>query len=249
MSTVPWWESAFSTDYQEVYAHRSDRDAGDEIAGLLPRLRQAPGPVLDAGCGNGRHLAALRTAGVDAIGFDLSPELLALGAQRASCRGHLLRCDMRSPAVAPGWGAILLLFTAFGYFDEEGNRALLADLARLLAAGGWLVLDLPDRDHLARTLVPLSRRTTASGLEVAESRSLQGERVLKNVTLSRAGTLVRSYTESVRLYSRAELAGLAAAAGLAVVDCWPGLRGPLQDDHRLVCWLGSSGSGRAAGTA
>jgi SAM-dependent methyltransferase len=237
MSTEPWWESAFSRDYHEVYAHRSDHEAGDEIAGLLPRLRQVQGPVLDAGCGNGRHLAALRAAGLEAFGFDLSPDLLALGVQRASCRGRLLRCDMRAPALAPGWGAILLLFTAFGYFDEEGNRALLAALARLLSSGGWLVLDLPERDHLARTLVPLSRRTTASGLEVAECRSLQGERVLKTVTLSRGGTVLRSYTESVRLYTRPELAGLAAAAGLGLVDCWPSLHGAGQDDHRLVCWL------------
>jgi SAM-dependent methyltransferase len=241
MSAEPWWESAFCHEYQEVYAHRSDDEAGDEIAGLLPRLRQVRGPVLDAGCGNGRHLAALRAAGLDAIGFDLSPDLLALGARRPSCRGRLLRCDMRAPAVAPGWGAILLLFTAFGYFDDEGNRALLAALARLLAGGGWLVLDLPERDHLARTLVPLSRRTTASGLEVAECRCLQDERVLKTVTLSRDGTILRRYTESVRLYSRAELSGLAAAAGLALVDCWPGLRGAQHDDHRLVGWLARPG--------
>ncbi len=237
MSTQPWWESAFCHDYQEIYAHRSDLEADDEIAGLLPRLRQAPGPVLDAGCGNGRHLAALRAAGLRAMGFDLSADLLAVGAQRSACRGRLLRCDMRAPALAPGWGAILLLFTAFGYFDEAGNRALLAALARLLHGGGWLVLDLPEPGHLARTLVPLSSRTTASGLEVAECRSLQGGRVLKTVTLSRGGSVLRSYTESVRLYTRVELAGLAAGAGLDLVDCWPGLRGPGHDDHRLVGWL------------
>lgn len=37
------------------------------------------GRLLDVGCGNGRHVAALRSSGVDAVGLDLSPEVLAGG--------------------------------------------------------------------------------------------------------------------------------------------------------------------------
>lgn len=237
MAGMPWWKEAFGSDYLEVYGHRSDRDAADEVSGLLPWLSRIPGPVLDAGCGNGRHLAALRAAGLHAFGFDLSRELLTHGLDREACRGRLAQCDMRHPALAPGWGAILLLFTAFGYFDDAGNAALLRTFARLLADDGMLLLDLPDSDHLACSLVPESRRRTESGLEIVEVRSVNGSRIEKTVTLSRAGTLMRRYTESVRLYAHAEITQLALQSGLELADRWPGLRGPLIDEHRHVYWL------------
>lgn len=237
MATAPWWKEAFGSDYQEVYGHRSDQDADSEVSGLLPRLSRLPGPVLDAGCGNGRHLAALRAAGIDAFGFDLSRDLLLHGHARAGCRGRLARCDMRHPGLAPGWGAVLLLFTAFGYFDDAENAGLLTVLAGLLADNGMLVLDLPDPDHLGRSLVKESRRQTDSGLEIVEQRALCGSRVDKTVTLIRAGLLVRRYTESVRLYTHDEIAQLARQGGLVLADRWPSLHGPLTDQHRQVYWL------------
>ncbi len=160
MPEIPWWQAAFAAGYEQVYAHRDDASAAGEIAGLLPRLRQAPGAVLDAGCGNGRHLQALRAAGLPAFGFDLSPQLLASARLRPPCQGRLVRADMRAPPLAGGWGAIVLLFTAFGYFDDAGNAALLRRLAEMLAPGGWLLLDLPEP---ARCAAAWSRRASAAG--------------------------------------------------------------------------------------
>jgi SAM-dependent methyltransferase len=233
----PWWQDAFGRDYQDLYAHRSDHAAAAEMACLLPRLAQAPGPILDVGCGNGRHLESLRAAGIDAYGIDLSPDLLSNGSQREHCRGRLLRCDMRLPALTDGWGGVLLLFTAFGYFDDAGNAALLSSLAGLLAPGGWLLLDLPDPAHLAQNLVPSTQRRTASGMEVTEERALRAQRVEKTVILRRADRPERRYTESVRLYSRQEIADLARASGLELIESWPGLYGRECDDHRQVHWL------------
>jgi hypothetical protein len=132
---------------------------------------------------------------------------------------------------------VILLFTAFGYFDEAGNRACLGGLGDLLAPDGWLLIDLPDPDHLRRTLVPESRRITGGGLEIDESRRLVGNRIEKEVVLRRQGGAARRYTESVRLYGRDELRAMAATAGLALVEVWPSLRGPASDGHRLVCWF------------
>ena len=87
----PWWKAAFGAHYETLYAHRDDASAAAEVAGLLPRLRQAPGPILDACCGNGRHLAALRAAGLPAFGFDLSADLL----RSAPFELILSRCGLR----------------------------------------------------------------------------------------------------------------------------------------------------------
>jgi SAM-dependent methyltransferase len=233
---TPWWEAAFGAHYETLYAHRDDASAAVEVAGLLPRLRTAPGLVLDACCGNGRHLAALRAAGLPAFGFDLSADLLASARRRAGCRDRLVRCDMRAPALGEGWGAVLMLFTAFGYFDDEGNAACLAAIARLLAPGGFLVLDLPDLDEVRATLVPRSERDTECG-HLIEERRLVGNRVEKTVTITAPGTPSCVYRESVRLYDQHEIAALAARCGLVVDARWDSLRCEKSDDHRHVYWL------------
>lgn len=236
----PWWATAFAGHYRAVYAHRDDGAAQEEIAALLPRLRTVPGPVLDVGCGHGRHLAAMRAAGIPAHGLDFSAELLDGARGRASCRGRLLRADMRRPPVGGGWGAVLMLFTSFGYFDDDENRACLAAWGRVLAPGGLLIVDGPEPDHLARTLVPASERQGEDGVLISEERRLCRGRVEKRVHLHRGGATILRYTEDVRLYDRAAFAALAREAGLSIATCWPGLRGPDQDDHRLVWFMGRS---------
>lgn len=52
----------------------------NEVAVLAAVLDLHPGDrVLDVGCGNGRHVTALRAQGIHAIGVDLSPEVLRDG--------------------------------------------------------------------------------------------------------------------------------------------------------------------------
>lgn len=242
MTDAAWWTTAFGADYLAVYAHRDDAAAAAEVAGLAPRLRAAvarhPGPVLDAGCGGGRHLDALRRLGLPALGFDLSPELLAVANRRPGCAGRVLRADLRAVPLAPGsCAAVVVLFTAFGYFDDAANAACLAGLVRLLAPGGELVLDLPDAGQVAAGLVPESRRTLADGTLVEERRALRGPRVEKEVVLRRPDGAVRAWRESVRLYAPSEVAALAAAAGAACTEIWPSLQGPAERQGRMVCWL------------
>lgn len=237
MADQGWWTSAFTHAYQEVYHHRSDAQAAAEIAGLLPRLHQAPGPVVDAACGGGRHLQALRAAGLAAVGFDLSPDLLASARTRPPCRGRLARGDLRAPPLAGGCGAVLCLFTAFGYFDDAGNVACLSALAGLVAPGGWVLLDLPEPERLRRGLQPASERTTPGGWRVLERRRLSGERVEKDVeAIPPQGEAVR-WRESVRLYDPEGIRRLAGQAGLQSEPFWPGLGGPDEQSGRLVAWL------------
>ena len=235
MITSPWWQAAFGPDYELVYAHRSDDAAMAEIAGLLPHLGR--GPVLDACCGNGRHLAALQRAGVSAVGFDYSANLLRSAATRAGVSGRVSRADVRAIPFAGNFSAVLVLFTAFGYFDEADNGVALAALAGQLAAGGSLVLDLPDPQRVRAGLVPESSKSVA-GLTIREQRRIEGPRVIKDVHISRADGSVHAYAESVRLYSGEEIAHLAASVGLRVRTCWPSLRGEAIDEGRQVWWLG-----------
>jgi SAM-dependent methyltransferase len=212
-----WFEEAFRADYLRVYPHRDDAEAAAEVAdlaGRVPGLARG-GRVLDLACGAGRHLRALRAAGVRAVGVDLSADLLAEARRLgATC---IVRCDTRALPFRDGvFDAVACFFTSFGYFDSEaGDAATLREAARVLAGGGGLLLDLPDAAVLRRGLVPRSERTVGAAVVLEERRLVDGgRRVEKRVTV-REGGGERGWTESVRLYEPAEVEAMAAGAGLA----------------------------------
>lgn len=212
-----WFEEAFGAGYLRVYPHRDDGSAAGEVGawkGRLPGL--APGRrVLDLACGAGRHLRAMRAAGIRAAGCDLSEDLLASAAARESrC---LIRCDMRVlPFRSAVFDAVTSFFSSFGYFAAEADDAAgLVETARVLAPRGGLLLDLMDAETVRRDLVPRSEREEG-GARLVEVRSLSadGRRVEKSVVLAEGG-IERRWRESVRLYAPAEVEAMAAAAGLA----------------------------------
>ena len=211
-----WFEEWFDADYALLYAHRDAEEARMAVGRVLrlaPELAQ--GPVLDLACGAGRHLEILRRANPLAFGMDLSPTLLGMAA--GSLRQWLLRGDMRRLPVKEGsLSGICLWFTPFGYFEDQENRSLLRHLAGLLRPGGVFLLDYLNADLVERTLVP-EDTTERKGTRIQSRRSIEGNRLMKRLTLTRLATgEVREALESVQLYHPAELQELASAAGLRV---------------------------------
>ena len=211
-----WWEEAFRADYLRVYPHRDDKEAALDLKAVRMRLPclDAGRRVLDLACGAGRHLRAMEAQGMRAIGADLSPDLLE-EARRRGAR-NLVRCDMRKlPFRDAAFDAVTMWFNSFGYFStDEEDASVLREASRVLLPDGGLVLELMDARELRRNLVPRSE-TTKGEVEVLEERSLadDGRRVRKQVTLRR-GTTVRTWTESVRLYSEDEVRRMAEQVGM-----------------------------------
>ncbi|NRA38843.1 MAG: class I SAM-dependent methyltransferase [Planctomycetes bacterium] len=233
-----WWQAAFQREYLDIYAHRDDASAAAEVAGVLSMLDGYPqGPVLDACCGNGRHLEALVHAGCDAYGFDWSIDLLQAARKRSATHGRTFRADMRTIPTAHTWSAICLFFTAFGYFDDAENAKVFAGLSQRLRADGLLMLDLPPESLLDNELPPANSKEISGGMRVDEDRAIRGSRVEKNVCIYRDEKLLRSYTESVRIYSRSELEVMAAASKMKLIEQWSSLRGPHENDGRAVYWF------------
>ena len=97
-----------------------------------------PGPVLDVGCGPGRHLHALAARGVFALGVDLSPVAVELA------RGRGVRAITGSIfGELPGsgtWRSALLLDGNIGIGGAPAR--LLARIGTLLSEGGELLVEL-----------------------------------------------------------------------------------------------------------
>lgn len=217
---APWYVEAFRSEYREVYPHRDLPSARLEVAALC--AQGIRGRVLDLCCGFGRHTLALLERGLDTYGLDLSPELLESatglpGAERL--RGRLLLADARAvPLRSASFDALLNLFSSFGYFGDEGDRALLAQAARVLRPGGRAVFDLMNAARVRASLVPRSQ-SERGGWSVLEQRSLaQGGRVVrKDVELRGAEGARRTWREEVRLYEPADIEALLREAGLELV--------------------------------
>jgi SAM-dependent methyltransferase len=154
---LSWYEAAFRSEYLRVYRHRDDESAAREVAFLLDVTEIRSGDrVLDLACGAGRHARPLAAAGCRVASLDLSADLL----REAHDRGTpgLVRADMRRvPLLSGSFAAAASLFTSFGYFpSEEEDRAVLAEVARVLAPGGRYLLDVMNRERTLTDLVPRS---------------------------------------------------------------------------------------------
>jgi SAM-dependent methyltransferase len=111
-------------------------------------LATVQGPVLDVGCGPGRHLHALARRGVFALGVDLSPIAVAMARGRGA-RAIVASIFDELPG-AGSWRAALLLDGNIGIGGEPAR--LLARVATLLARDGSVVVELePPSGRTMRT--------------------------------------------------------------------------------------------------
>lgn len=235
-----WYARSFGELYPLLYRHRDDASAAAEVEAFARLLELEPhARVLDICCGGGRHMAAMRTRGLDVRGVDLSEPLLHAAGQRPGLRGRIVRGDLRALPFAPAsFDAAVNLFTSFGYFlDEAENRLALAQMARVLRPGGRLLVDVMHAAHLRRTLEPFSRRTVGE-LIVENRRRLTGRRVVNRMRV-RDGNEQVIYTESVRLYEPEEFVAMFQQAGLKDVQLFGSFAGdPLGPDAPRMIGIG-----------
>jgi len=100
-------------------------------------LDHAVGPVLDIGCGAGRHLAALRKRNVEASGVEVSVRAAAIARGRAARVIHGSVFEMPESA---DWMTALLLDGNVGIGGEP--QRLLSRTAGLLRPGGFALVEL-----------------------------------------------------------------------------------------------------------
>ncbi|HEX6470154.1 MAG TPA: class I SAM-dependent methyltransferase, partial [Streptosporangiaceae bacterium] len=144
--------------------------------------------------------------------------------------------DMRSLPWEDGrFDRVINWFTAFGYFEDAGNRAVLAEVARVLRRGGRFAIETNNRDWVVRNFQPASVVERDGDLMI-DQRSLDPltGRVVIDRTVVRGG-LVRHTPYFVRMFTFTELRDWLVAAGFRTVAGHGEDGNPLaQESHRMI---------------
>jgi ubiquinone/menaquinone biosynthesis C-methylase UbiE len=148
--------------YESGWRGRLHHQIADRTADLALTRVPAPQRVLDVGCGTGyllRQLATRCPQAAELAGIDPAPGMIE--AARAAASDDRLRLRPGTAEDLP-WAAgffdLVVSSTSFDHWADQ--RAGLAECARVLAPGGWLVLT----DQFSAWLVPTligSRRDKA----------------------------------------------------------------------------------------
>ena len=67
---MTWYQEWFGEEYLELYAHRDEEEARQQVAFFARICGALNGPVLDLACGMGRHVQELEALNYHAVGCD-----------------------------------------------------------------------------------------------------------------------------------------------------------------------------------
>lgn len=243
MSEPPFdYDEVFDEDYLLFFAPLLEERVEEETELIWRLLGLDTGSrVLDLACGHGRIANRLARRGAQVTGLDRSRLFLDWARESAASAGvevDYVLGDMRKlPWPEESFDAIVNWFSAFGYFNDEENRAVLAEACRVLRPGGRLAIEgnnlaeLLPRWHPAQVI----ERDGAMVIDQPHFDPVTG-RVTTLRTIIR-GASQRRFRFSLRMLMAAELADWLHAAGFAAAEFVDGAGDPLRADGRRMIAL------------
>lgn len=222
------FESVFEVDdYMHFYGDiLTPERTQQQVEFLEEKLDMAPPMrVLDLACGFGRHANKLAERGYQVVGVDIMPGFLDLaraGAEDLGVQVDYRSGDMRSIRFEQEFDRALLLFTAFGYFEDEGNLEVLKTLSSALKPGGLLLFDVPNRDVMLSGFLPFIVTEKGEDLMIDRNTfdSLTGRMTNRRIVIRDGVRKDKPFF--VRMYNPSELRDMLDEAGMEVVNMYGG---------------------------
>lgn len=229
----------------ELYDHVTIYRDRPDVGFFVDAARDAGSPVLELGCGSGRVLLPVARAGIEVVGLDSSPSMLA-GCRRhlaqepsaVRARAELVEGDMRSFDLGRTFSLVTIPFRPFQHLvTVEDQLACLGSIRRHLRPGGQLILDLfnPSIEALAQPVgvesppeaefsMPDGRRVTRRFRIAARDRANQVNHVelIYEVTHPDGRAERRVHAFAMRYLFRFEAEHLLARAGFGVERLYSG---------------------------
>jgi SAM-dependent methyltransferase len=224
MTDMPWYKTYFGEDYLRhiepiLTSDRTQR----EVDGIVDLQGLPQGSsILDLCCGHGRHTVPLAQRGYRMTGQDLSEVFLREAEKAAHTQGvqvHWVHSDMRDIPYENEFDAVINIFTAFGYLEDEGeDQKVLQQVCKALRPGGLFLIETLHREGLIRHYAPQMISYYPQGLIELEERSfdLLTSRNEVKITMIYPDGQRKEYSHSLRVYTLTELVRMLAVAGLQV---------------------------------
>lgn len=237
-------EAVFEVDdYLYFYSHVLTEEITErQIAFLVRELAlQPPMQILDLACGFGRHANRLAAMGYDVVGVDYMPGFLDLARQDAQARHVQVdyrQGDMRFLEYDQEFDRVLLMFTSFGYFEDQANLQTMTNIARSLKPGGLLVFDTHNRDVFLKGFLPYIVTEKGSDLMIDRNVFDTATGRLYNRRIVIRNGVRKDKPFFVRMYNPNEIADVLHQAGLEIVRMFGGWDSqPISSDSRQMIVL------------
>lgn len=142
--------SRLYTTQAKLYDIAFSWDTSEEVEWLLERLGSDCAPILEPACGSGRMLAAFAERGVEAIGIDISPSMVALARERLSSPGlpaDALVADMTCFDLGRTFGGAVCPIDSLACLEDPASVVKHLDcMAAHLRSGSRYLIQLEMRD-------------------------------------------------------------------------------------------------------
>ncbi len=234
---MAWYQEWFGEEYLELYSHRDENEARQQVAFFHDQAGPIDGPILDLACGTGRHIQELQSLGYHAIGCDLSYTLLRTGVRDYGAM-PVARADMRHLPFCDGvFAGLVNFFTSFGYFStEDENAQVVREMSRVLRSGAVLLFDYLNVHRELETLVQRETRTTPLGDVFIERWYDRSDRSInKRMTIGQ-----KRWLERVRGYDLDEISAMFASSNLTIRSAFGDFDGsPFERTSQRLILVGS----------
>ena len=220
-----WFKDWFNTPYYHaLYAHRNEEEAQAFVKRLVQAMELTPNAlVADIACGKGRHTRTLDHLGMQALGFDLSPESIAFASTesgRLGLQAKFFVHDMRDAYSGPKWKAAFNLFTSFGYFqDRKTDVLVLQHIYNQLEPGAWFVQDYLNAAPVLPQL-PIKESISRPPYSFECHKFLEHGVIVKDIQVIENEQEQGRFQERVEVYTAQDLQGLHEEAGFHVQALW-----------------------------
>lgn len=230
---MAWYQEWFGEEYLELYSHRDELEAKQQVILFRRECGLLGGWVLDLACGMGRHVRELQSLGYRTVGCDLSFTLLRTGVAEYGLM-PVARADMRAlPFRDSTFGGLVNFFTSFGYFPrEDENLQVAREMTRVLEPGAPFLFDyLNVHRELDRLIAEETRETPMGPVLIERWFDRTHQSFNKRITIGE-----KRYLESVRGYDLDTISAMFASCGLSIRNAFGDFDGSTfeRDSARLI---------------
>jgi SAM-dependent methyltransferase len=189
--------------------------------------------ILDMCCGPGRHSLELTRRGFKVTGVDRTTTYLEMARKRAAEEEldvEFIEDDMRRFCRPDSFDTAMLLFTSFGYFeDQDENSQVLANIYKSLMDGGKLIVELMGKEVLARIFRERDWFERDGVIFLEDRKVTRNWTWMENRWIMIRGQERYEFNLSHWIYSAVELEAILRQSGFKMVEIYGNITGDPYD--------------------